>query len=129
MDGFLFALTLFAALGCGVVAGVFFAFSAFVMRALARLPAQQGIAAMQSINVTAVTAPLMLVAGILPHALPELFALFLPLAAWMIASRRDAWHELLAATVVTVAIAIPILLAAAAIEVWVSPHILVSLGN
>lgn len=55
MDGFLFALTLFAALGCGVVAGVFFAFSAFVMRALARLPAQQGIAAMQAINVAAVT--------------------------------------------------------------------------
>jgi uncharacterized membrane protein len=55
MDGFLFALTLFAALGCGVVAGVFFAYSAFVMRALARLPAQQGIAAMQAINVAAVT--------------------------------------------------------------------------
>jgi uncharacterized membrane protein len=38
-----------------VVAGVFFAFSAFVMRALARLPAPQGIAAMQAINVVAVT--------------------------------------------------------------------------
>ena len=60
--------------------------------------------------------------ALLPHALPELFALFLPLAAWMIASRRDDWHELLAATFVTVAIAIPILLAAAAIEVWVSPR-------
>ena len=55
MEGFLFALTFFAALGCGVVAGVFFAFSAFVMRALARLPARQGIAAMQAINVAAVT--------------------------------------------------------------------------
>jgi uncharacterized membrane protein len=55
MDGFLFALTLFAALGCGVMAGVFFAFSAFVMGALARLPARQGIAAMQAINVAAVT--------------------------------------------------------------------------
>ena len=55
MDGFLFALTLFAALGCGIVAGVFFAFSAFVMRALARLPAPQGIAAMQAMNVAAVT--------------------------------------------------------------------------
>ncbi len=55
MDGFLFALTLFTALGCGVVAGVFFAFSAFVMKALARLPAPQGIAAMQAINVAAVT--------------------------------------------------------------------------
>lgn len=61
MDGFLFALTLFAALGCGVVAGVFFAFSAFVMKALARLPAPQGIAAMQAINVAAVTPAFMAV--------------------------------------------------------------------
>ena len=47
----LFALTLLAALGCGLVAGVFFAFSAFVMKALTRLPPAEGIAAMQSINV------------------------------------------------------------------------------
>jgi uncharacterized membrane protein len=47
----LFALTLVSALGSGLMAGVFFAFSAFVMKALARLPATQGIAAMQSINV------------------------------------------------------------------------------
>jgi hypothetical protein len=39
---------------------------------------------------------------LLPHALPELTALFLPLAAWTLASRRDAWNELLAATIVTV---------------------------
>lgn len=51
MDGLLFTLTLLAALGSGLVAGVFFAFSTFVMSALARLPAPQGIAAMQSINV------------------------------------------------------------------------------
>jgi uncharacterized membrane protein len=55
MEGFLFALTLLAALGCGMMAGVFFAFSAFVMKALARLPAEQGVAAMQAINVAAVT--------------------------------------------------------------------------
>jgi hypothetical protein len=59
---------------------------------------------------------------------PELFALFLPLAAWMIASRRDDWHELLAATFVTVGIAVPIVLAAAAVEVWVSPRLLAGLG-
>ncbi len=52
VDQLLFALTLFAALGCGLVAGVFFAFSTFVMKALARLPPGEGIAAMQSINVT-----------------------------------------------------------------------------
>jgi uncharacterized membrane protein len=51
IDGVLFVLALVAALGCGVIAGAFFAFSAFVMRALARLPPAQGIAAMQSINV------------------------------------------------------------------------------
>jgi uncharacterized membrane protein len=55
MNDFLFVLTLLAALGCGMMAGVFFAFSAFVMKALARLPAEQGIAAMQAINVAAVT--------------------------------------------------------------------------
>ena len=46
----------------------------------------------------------------------------------MVASRGDHWHELLAATVVTVAIAIPIVLAAAAVEVWVSPRLLLGLG-
>lgn len=51
MDRFLFVLTLVSALGCALVAGVFFAFSAFVMKALGRLPPPQGIAAMQSINV------------------------------------------------------------------------------
>jgi len=49
-----FALKLFSALGCGLVAGVFFAFSTFVMSALARLQPTQGIAAMQSINITAI---------------------------------------------------------------------------
>ena len=47
-------VTLAAALGCGLVAGVFFAFSTFVMPALARLPAGQGLAAMQAINVAAI---------------------------------------------------------------------------
>ncbi len=45
------ALTLLSALGCGLVAGIFFAFSTSVMRALAGLPRAQGIAAMRSINV------------------------------------------------------------------------------
>ncbi len=58
---FLPALTLLAALGSGLMTGVFFAFSAFVMKALARLQPAQGIAAMQSINV-AVINPLFLTA-------------------------------------------------------------------
>lgn len=48
----LYALIVLAALGCGAVGGIFFAFSNFVMRALDRLPHAQGIAAMQAINVT-----------------------------------------------------------------------------
>lgn len=52
---FLPALTFVAALGSGVVSGVFFAFSSFVMPGLARMPTAGGIAAMNSINVTAVT--------------------------------------------------------------------------
>ncbi|TPL05918.1 DUF1772 domain-containing protein [Mesorhizobium sp. B2-4-14] len=48
-------LTFIAAIGAGVVGGVFFAFSNFVMPALARLPAAGGIAAMNSINITVIT--------------------------------------------------------------------------
>ena len=51
MNSFLFVLTLLAALGCAMMAGVFFAFSGFVMKALARLQPAQGVAAMQAINV------------------------------------------------------------------------------
>jgi len=48
----LFWLTFAAALGCALVGGIFFAFSNFVMKALFRIPAPSGIAAMQAINVT-----------------------------------------------------------------------------
>jgi uncharacterized membrane protein len=57
---YLFYLTFTAAIGCGLVAGVFFAFSTFVMPALARLQPAQGIAAMQSINITAINPLFML---------------------------------------------------------------------
>ena len=52
MKEFLDILTFAAVLGSGLVAGIFFAFSTFVMRALGRLPENQGIAAMNAINVT-----------------------------------------------------------------------------
>lgn len=55
MSGILYAATLAGALGCGLVAGVFFAFSTLVMPALKRLAPAQGVAAMQSINRLAVT--------------------------------------------------------------------------
>lgn len=54
MNGLLVALTAVTALGCGVVAGVFLAFTTFVMRALRSLPPAQGITAMQAINVAAI---------------------------------------------------------------------------
>lgn len=54
LSSFLFALTLVSALGSGLIAGVFFAFSTFVMGALGRLPAPHGIAAMNSINVVVI---------------------------------------------------------------------------
>lgn len=44
-------VALVAAIGSALVGGIFYAFSSFVMRALARVPASEGIAAMQSINV------------------------------------------------------------------------------
>ncbi len=68
-------------------------------------------------------APALLLLTVLPHAAPELIALFLPLAAWIIASRRGDWDQLLAATLVTVAIAVPVLVAAALVEVYVSPRV------
>ncbi len=70
----------------------------------------------------------LLLLSVLPHALPELTALFLPLAAWLIASRKGEWNQLLAATLITVLIAIPVLLAAATTEVYLWPRILEALS-
>jgi uncharacterized membrane protein len=50
-DTWLFALTFITALGCALIAGIFLAFSNFVMGALARISPPSGIAAMQAINV------------------------------------------------------------------------------
>ncbi|HEY7465390.1 MAG TPA: anthrone oxygenase family protein [Dehalococcoidia bacterium] len=85
-DGWLGALTFATALGCGLVGGVFFAFSTFVMPALARLPAAQGIAAMQSINVAVIT----------PSVMVPLFGtgaacLLLAVASLLTPSRPGRW--------------------------------------
>ena len=69
-----------------------------------------------------------LILSVLPHAIPELTALFLPLAAWLIASRRGEWNQLLAATFITVVLAIPVLIVAATLEVYVWPHVLEALS-
>ncbi len=51
----------FSALGCGLLAGLYFAFSAFVMTALGRIDQAAGISAMNAINVDIVRSPFMLV--------------------------------------------------------------------
>jgi hypothetical protein len=75
------------------------------------------------------TSPGLLLLALTPHALPELIALFLPLAAWIVASRNDDWQDLLAATLITVAVAVPVLLASAAVETWVSPELLRAISS
>ena len=82
MSGVLYVATLATALGCGLVAGVFFAFSSFVMASLKRLPSAQGIAAMQSIIIVAVTPAFM-------TALFGTAAACLGLIAWAVTS----WGE------------------------------------
>jgi uncharacterized membrane protein len=49
---FLAFLTIFAALGSGMIGGLLFAFSNFVMRALAQQSPESGIRSMQAINIT-----------------------------------------------------------------------------
>jgi hypothetical protein len=65
-----------------------------------------------------------LIFSVLPHAIPELTALFLPLAAWLIASRRGEWNQLLAATFITALLAIPVVVLAATLEVYLWPRLL-----
>lgn len=82
MDRLLCLAILCAALGSGLIAGVFFAFSSFIMRALARLEPADGIAAMQAINITVIT-PLFI--GILIGLAP----LCLLLGGWALLTWSD----------------------------------------
>ncbi|MBJ7459323.1 MAG: stage II sporulation protein M [Thermoleophilaceae bacterium] len=61
---------------------------------------------------------------VLPHAVLELTAVFLPLAAFITASRAKLWDELLAATIVTVSVAIPMIIVAAILEAYLWPETL-----
>ena len=79
-DGFVFVVALVAALGCGLVAGAFFAFSSFVMKALADLPPAQGIAAMQSINVAVINPVFM--AAFVGSALVGVVAVITAILSW-----------------------------------------------
>jgi uncharacterized membrane protein len=79
-DRSLYSLTFTAAIGCGLIAGVFFAFSTFVMPALAQRPPNQGIAAMQSINIKAINPLFMLV--LLGTAVACIFLIIMLLLKW-----------------------------------------------
>jgi uncharacterized membrane protein len=52
MQALVTALLWFSAIGCGLIAGLYFAFSTFIMTAFSRIDQAQGIAAMSSINST-----------------------------------------------------------------------------
>lgn len=80
LERYMFSLTFTAAIGCGLMAGVFFAFSTFVMPALARLQPDRGIAAMQSINITAIN-PLFMLA-LFGTAIACLFIVIYTLLHW-----------------------------------------------
>jgi uncharacterized membrane protein len=75
--------------GCGLVAGVWFAFSSFVMQGLHRADAREAVAAMHGINKTAVTAVFMTAFG-------ATALLCLGLAVWGVLT----WHDLRAKLVV-----------------------------
>jgi uncharacterized membrane protein len=78
MDKFLCIATAAAVLGSGLVAGVFFAFAAFLMTALGRLPAPSAITAMQSIT-SAIKSPLFLLLFFGTAALAAVLGLAAPL--------------------------------------------------
>lgn len=61
--------------------------------------------------------------GVLPHALPELTGIFLPVVVWFFASREGKEHELLTLTAAAVLAALPLLMTAALMEVYVSPKV------
>ena len=71
-------LAFVAAIGCGLIAGIFFAFSSFVMAALGRLPSEQGMAAMNMINVTVITRTFMV-----PFFGTALLCLLLGVGSWL----------------------------------------------
>ena|SRR5215469_10303345 len=82
-------LTLAAVLGTGLTAGVFFAFSNFIMKALGMVAADRGIAVMQSINVTVINPLFMLIlfgtaAACIPLAIFGFSAMSRPGATWLL---------------------------------------------
>lgn len=80
MNGTTASLVVLALLGSALIGGVFFAFSSFVMKALARVPSTEGIAAMQSINIAVINPSFLGV--FLGTAVLSLVVAVLALKAW-----------------------------------------------
>jgi uncharacterized membrane protein len=103
-------MTVAASVGAGLNAGVFFAFSAFIMPGLHQLPAAQGIDAMQAFNRTAVTAPFML--ALLGTAVLCVVLIVRAFMTWGTAPGRwmlgGAVVYLIAAIVITMVCSVPI---------------------
>jgi uncharacterized membrane protein len=91
MNDLLLALTLLSALGAGLIAGFFLAFSICVMAALGRLPPKDGIAAMQSINVVVLNRTFL---GVFFGT--GLLSLVLAATSLLSGPTSDAWYELAA---------------------------------
>ena len=69
-----------ALLGSALVGGIFFAFSSFIMKALAGVPSAEGIGTMQSINVVVINPSFM--GAFFGTAVVSLVAIWLALAGW-----------------------------------------------
>jgi len=68
--------------------------------------------------------PADLLARLCVHALPELTALFLPLAACLSLARRGRSDDMAAAALLTAIVALPVVACAAAVEVYLTPYVI-----
>jgi uncharacterized membrane protein len=97
MSDALLVLSIVTALGAGVVAGVFFAFSNFAMAGLARIPPAEGIRAMQQINITVINPGFM--TALFGTGLTCLAVIAVTLSDW---DASHGWYLLAAALVYVV---------------------------
>ena len=80
MDQLIPVVGTMAMLGSALVGGIFFAFSSFIMKALAGVPSAEGIGTMQSINVVVINPSFM--GAFFGTAVVSLVAIWLALAGW-----------------------------------------------
>ena len=66
---------------------------------------------------------------VLPHAIPELLAVFLPLGLFLLEAHRGRLERLGLWSLQAAAIALPVLLCAAAIETYVTPQRVIAAGH